>query len=44
MLAAGMAIVGEQTASSVLAEGDHRHACASAPAVIDRRSQTLNHA
>jgi hypothetical protein len=38
MLAAGMDIVGKQTASLVLAEGDHLRACASSPAVIDWRS------
>ena len=47
-LAAGMDIVGKQTASSVLGEGDHRRACASSPAVIELPSiggrQTLNHA
>ncbi len=37
VLAAGMDIVGKQTASWVLAEGDHRRACASSPAVIDWR-------
>jgi hypothetical protein len=46
-LAAGMDIVGEQTASLVLGEGDHRRACASSPAVIELSSiggrQTPNH-
>jgi hypothetical protein len=37
MLAAGLGIVGKQTASLVLAEGDHIRACASSPAVIDWR-------
>jgi hypothetical protein len=37
MLAAWMGIVGKQTASLVLAEGDHIRACASSPAVIGWR-------
>jgi hypothetical protein len=38
MLAAGMDVVGKQTASLVLAEDDHIRACVSSPAVIDWRS------
>jgi hypothetical protein len=45
--AAGMDIVGEQTASLVLGEGDHRRACAPSSAAIELSfiggRQTLNH-